>query len=148
MQASQLPGAYSNAAHEPSKHTSAVQKFMEETDWHALAGKRVKSIRQNLMAECVRFDLLLESLVLEAVESISEWYFVAERRCRATSVPPLLDLLCLERSPATLALQFLAALAHQYTQSAKHCRSVHMLILLSSCSPAMYTKPKRCELGC
>eukprot|EP00974_Lingulodinium_polyedra_P089518 8680507-Lingulodinium_polyedra.AAC.1 len=57
--AAELPAEPSTAAARASVQARApLSQFMEETDWHALAGKRVSCIRKGLMDDSVRFPLL------------------------------------------------------------------------------------------
>ena len=112
-----VPWAGARAEAPQAPQPAPLQHFIDETDWHKLVGKKIKNAASIMSPSnmLVTLPCILEGVILEATESLSDWFAVAERACRSDSCgssPPLMDLLWPEKSPTTPVLQFLAAVAH------------------------------------
>lgn len=96
---------------QPANAANSVQQYMEATDWHHMVGKRVGAVRNDVMQPGHAYLSMLKGVLLEAIEVMSEWYLGCEKGVRDPGAhPPLLDMLWLDMSPATIVLQFIASL--------------------------------------
>ena len=74
-----------SSSSESEPFRSPMHSFIKELDWHELANKRVTMARA-LGRFDMQFPIVVLGLCVEALGSISDFYFSAERICREVSV--------------------------------------------------------------
>ena len=91
-----------------AEQRSSARWLEENTNWHAMVGKHVQSVSSELFTPEQRSPTALLGFTLEAAEMVTFWYMrhSSVEGGNNDEVPPLMDLLWEEKSPATVALQF------------------------------------------
>ena len=91
-----------------AEQRSSARWLEENSNWHAMVGKHVQSVSSELFSPEQRAPTALLGFTIEAAEMVTFWYMrhSSVEGGNNDEVPPLMDLLWEEKSPATVALQF------------------------------------------
>ena len=111
------------------------------TDWHAMCGRHVKTVSNDLYVSSQRLPVLLLAFVMEGIELVTSWYFKAgtDGHLADGDVPPLFDLLWLEKSPATVTMVFFSTCLtgrHRVVKCLANVARHKTLIDLQQCAPS------------
>ena len=96
-----------------------VQRHVEETDFHALANRRVQTFRKMVIDnDMFALETMLEGFHLECLEYFTQFYYVAEQQCRVSTDgarprPPLFTLMDERSSPAIIVAQCLSSMLEE-----------------------------------
>ena len=108
--ASGIRGKVAAAPDNVGADADALVTYLKETDFAQLVGKRANVVRQVITPPSQNIKILMSSLILDAIELVTEWYLGAERlRLVDDSHPPLMHVLWGRSNPAIWSGQFLAA---------------------------------------